>query len=206
AADRDTGNVFHRCAATLAAGTRRLGTRGARTRRGRVEPAGSRAERGGMPRTDGALPRREPLSLDRRHDPPRVWARRIPPLRAAAAAPGRGPGPRPLRATRADRTPRGRGARRLSRVPADAGRLSRALPRRRSDAPDAVTAALSQRRLQLLAPGSLWRAGVSAAGGHPALATGAGSRRRRVDLFRAASAPSVARYRRRRPGRHRPPL
>ena len=50
-----------------------------------------------------------------------------------------------------------------------------------------------RRRLQLPAPGSLWRARLPAAGGDPALGAGEGFHRRRIRADRAAAAHAVAR-------------
>ena len=66
-----------------------------------------------------------------------------------------------------------------------------ALPRRRPDAADAAAPQIRGRRLQLPAPGSLRRAGVSAAGDGAAERAGAGFRRRRVPAGRAAAAHAV---------------
>ena len=79
------------------------------------------------------------------------------------------------------------------RFPARSRRLSQALPRGGTDAADAAAAAIRRGRLQLPAPGRLWRAGVPAAGRVPAVAAGRGFFRRRVRAHRAAPAHAVAR-------------
>ena len=79
------------------------------------------------------------------------------------------------------------------RYPNSARRIHRALPRGRPDAADAAAPELWRRRLQLPAPGPLWRARLPAAGGDPAVGAGRGFHRRRVRADRAAAAHAVAR-------------
>ena len=91
------------------------------------------------------------------------------------------------------RQPLERGAGHRAALSADPGGLAARVPCRRPEAADAAAAALRAGRLQLPAPRPLRRAGLPAAGDHPAERARPRFRGRRVHAGRAAAAHAVAR-------------
>ena len=179
-----------------------MGGSAGRARRARLRGAAGPARRRRVPRLGGAVRRRRGVPLAGRHGAAQFRQRRIQISALSAAGAGRGAAAGALPALGAARQRMARAAAPRAALSGRARRLSRALPRRRPASPDAADPEIPGRRLQLPAPGPLWRTGLPAAGDGPAQRAGERFRRRRVHAGRAAAAHAVARRdRAARPGR-----
>ena len=106
--------------------------------------------------------------------------------------PDRGAAHRPLPAPRRHRQPLERADADRVRYPQQHAEFLERCHKAGQTQADAAAAAVRGRRLQLPAPGSLRRARLPAAGGHPAVGAGRRFHRRRVRAHRAAPAHAVA--------------